>query len=48
MNVHTASGPGGTDTLTRTNYITATAPPVVETTVITYTYDPLYRLTSAE
>ncbi|MBC7252202.1 MAG: PKD domain-containing protein [Anaerolineae bacterium] len=52
----TASGPGGTDTLTRTNYITATAPPVVETRIITYTlrlrsgqaYDPLYRLTSAE
>ena len=33
----TASGPGGTDTMTRTNYITATAPEVVETTVITYT-----------
>ncbi|MBC7250155.1 MAG: PKD domain-containing protein [Anaerolineae bacterium] len=44
----TATGPGGTDTLTRTNYITATAPEVVETRVISYTYDPLYRLTSAE
>ena len=44
----TASGPGGTDTLTRTNYVTATAPEVVETRVITYTYDPLYRLTAAE
>ncbi|MBC7250105.1 MAG: hypothetical protein H5T62_07460 [Anaerolineae bacterium] len=31
-----------------TSYLTATAPEVVETTVITYTYDPLYRLTSAE
>ena len=48
MHVYTATGPGGTDTLTRTNYITATAPEVVETRVITYTYDPLYRLTSAE
>ena len=43
----TASGPGGTDTLTRTSYITATAPQVVETRVITYTYDPLYRLRGA-
>ena len=43
----TATGPGGTDTLTRTSYITATAPEVVETTVITYTYDPLYRLRGA-
>ncbi|MBC7250113.1 MAG: hypothetical protein H5T62_07500, partial [Anaerolineae bacterium] len=33
--------------MTRTNYITATAPEVVETTVITYTYDPLYRLSGA-
>jgi len=36
-----------TDTLTKANYITATAPEVVETTVITYTYDALYRLTGA-
>jgi RHS repeat-associated protein len=43
----TASGPGGTDTLTKTDYITATAPEVVETRVISYTYDPLYRLSGA-
>jgi YD repeat-containing protein len=39
-----------TDTLTRTNYITATGGTVYTTTtrVITYTYDPLYRLTGAD
>jgi RHS repeat-associated protein len=48
VHVYITTGHGGTDTLTRTNYITATAPEVVETTIITYTYDPLYRLTSAD
>jgi RHS repeat-associated protein len=38
----TASGPGGSDTLTRTNYITVS--PAVN---ITYVYDPLYRLVTA-
>jgi RHS repeat-associated protein len=38
----TASGPGGSDTLTRTNYITVS--PAVD---ITYVYDPLYRLVTA-
>jgi YD repeat-containing protein len=39
-----------TDTLTRTNYITATGGTVYTTTtrVITYTYDKLYRLTGAD
>jgi hypothetical protein len=39
-----------TDTLTRTNYITATGGTVYTTTtrVITYTYDKLYRLTDAD
>jgi RHS repeat-associated protein len=45
----TATGPGGNDTLTRTNYITVTSagPGELVTTTITYVYDPLYRLTSA-
>jgi len=39
---------GSVYTLTRTNYITVTsAAPVQTTTVITYTYDPLNRLTGA-
>jgi YD repeat-containing protein len=39
-----------TDTLTRTNYITATGGTVytITTRVITYTYDKLYRLTDAD
>jgi RHS repeat-associated protein len=48
----TLSVSGGvvTDTLTRTNYITATGGTVYTTTthVITYTYDKLYRLTDAD
>jgi len=42
----TASGPGGSDTLTRTNYITVE--PNLTTRVIQYTYDPLYRLVEAD
>ena len=41
----TVSGDGESDALTRTNYVTVYPVPV--TTIITYTYDPLYRLTSA-
>ena len=41
----TVSGDGESDTLTRTNYVTVYPLPV--TTIITYTYDPLYRLASA-
>ena len=41
----TVSGPGGTDTLTRTAYITSVADLV--TTTIDYVYDPLGRLISA-
>jgi YD repeat-containing protein len=46
----TADGPGGSDTLTRTNYITVTGGTAYTTTtrVITYTYDKLYRLTEAD
>ena len=40
----TASGPGGTDTLTYTHYISVSR---LATTTIVYGYDPLYRLTSA-
>ncbi|RLC70876.1 MAG: RHS repeat protein, partial [Chloroflexi bacterium] len=45
----TATGPGGSDTLTRTNYITVTSGGGYTTTtrVISYTYDPLNRLTDA-
>jgi PKD repeat protein len=45
----TASGPGGTDTLTRTNYITVSSGMAYTTThrVISYTYDSLYRLITA-
>ncbi len=45
----TATGPGGSDTLTRTNYITVSSG-IVTTThrVISYTYDSLYRLTEAD
>ena len=44
----TATGPGGSDTLTRTNYITVSSGIVTITyRVITYTYDSLYRLISA-
>jgi YD repeat-containing protein len=42
----TVSGLGGSDTLTRTDYITVTWP--IVSRVITYTYDPLYRLTGAD
>jgi YD repeat-containing protein len=41
----TVNGLGGSDTLTRTDYITVTSP--VISRVITYTYDKLYRLTGA-
>ncbi len=41
----TVSGDGESDTLTRTNYVTVYPVPV--TTIITYTYDLLYRLASA-
>ena len=45
----TAAGPGGSDTLTRTSYVTVSAKPGdLVTTTIAYGYDPLYRLTSAE
>jgi PKD repeat protein len=47
----TVTGPGISDTLTRTNYITVTSAagePVIITRVITYTYDPLNRLTEAD
>ena len=45
----TATGPGGSDTLTRTNYITVTSGGYTTTTrTITYTYDPLNRLTGAD
>jgi YD repeat-containing protein len=40
------SGLGGSDTLTRTDYITVTSP--VISRVISYTYDHLYRLTGAD
>jgi PKD repeat protein len=43
----TASGLGGSDTLTRTNYITAMAAPTIVSTTVSYTYDSLYRLISA-
>jgi len=43
----TASGPGGSDTLTRTNYVTVTGSAEYIARVITYTYDPLSRLTGA-
>jgi len=43
-----ASGHGGTDTLTRTGYITVGAGYALSTTVITYTYDALNRLTKAD
>ena len=43
----TASGPGGSDTLTRTNYITVESGAEYTAHVITYTYDPLSRLTGA-
>ena len=45
----TASGAGGSDTRTRTNYITVSSGLVYTTThrVISYTYDSLYRLISA-
>ncbi|MBN1582957.1 MAG: PKD domain-containing protein, partial [Anaerolineae bacterium] len=45
-----ATGPGGMDVLTRTGYITVTdgAAYTVTTRTITYTYDPLNRLTEAE
>jgi YD repeat-containing protein len=42
----TATGPGGSDTLTRTNYVTVTSSSYTTTTrIITYTYDALGRLT---
>ncbi len=41
----TVSRGSESDTLTRTNYVAVYPVPV--TTIITYTYDPLYRLTSA-
>jgi len=46
----TATGPGGSDTLTRPNYITVTSSGGYTTTtrVITYAYDPLNRLTGAD
>lgn len=43
----TATGPGGSDTLTRTSYITVTeaaGPGELVTTTVAYAYDPLYRL----
>ena len=44
----TAAGPGGSDTLTKTNYVTVSAKPGdLVTTTIAYGYNPLYRLTSA-
>jgi RHS repeat-associated protein len=42
----TVSGLGGSDTLTRTGYITVTWP--IISRVITYTYGDLYRLTGAD
>jgi YD repeat-containing protein len=42
----TATGLGGSDTLTRTGYITVTWP--IISRVITYTYDDLYRLVDAD
>jgi YD repeat-containing protein len=42
----TVSGLGGSDTLTRTGYITVSYP--IISRVITYTYDDLYRLTGAD
>ncbi|MDY7078888.1 MAG: RHS repeat domain-containing protein [Chloroflexota bacterium] len=44
----TATGPGGSDTLTRTNYVTVTSGYTTPARVITYTYDPLGRLTAAD
>jgi len=45
----TATGPGGSDTLTRTDYVTVTpGGPVTTTRVISYTYDPLGRLVEAD
>jgi YD repeat-containing protein len=45
----TATGPGGSDTRARTSYITVSSGGGYTTTtrVITYTYDPLNRLTGA-
>jgi YD repeat-containing protein len=46
----TATGPGGTDALTRTHYVTVSSGSTTTTTtrVITYAYDPLNRLTGAD
>jgi len=46
----TVDGPGGSDTLTRTDYITVSGETTYTSTtrVITYTYDDLYRLTDAD
>ena len=44
----TVSGASGSDVVTRTNYITVSGGYTATTTTITYTYDPLNRLTEAE
>ena len=44
----TAIGPGSSDTLTRTNYVTISGGYTTTTRAITYTYDPLNRLTGAD
>ena len=43
----TVSGACGSDVLTRTSYITVSSGYTATTTTITYTYDPLNRLTNA-
>jgi len=45
----TATGPGGSDVHTRARYVTVSGSgPVTSTRVISYTYDPLGRLTAAD
>ena len=45
----TATGPGGSDVHTRARYVTVSgSDPITLTRVISYTYDPLGRLTTAD
>jgi YD repeat-containing protein len=45
----TATGPGGSDIHTRARYVTVSgSDPITLTRVISYTYDPLGRLTAAD
>ena len=44
----TVSSTCGSDTLTRTGYVTVAAGGAYSTTLVTYTYDALNRLTQAE